>query len=289
MDNGFLKLDLKLIQDPESPLRLAPDDPEIVDLAESISRIGLINPIRVKKVEDHYEVIAGHRRLLACRLIEKSPVECMLSTDHGQDDLETSIAENVARLDLSPIEEAVAVEDLRVQKNYGRRTVAKILGKSEAWVQQRIDLLKLPDDLKEAVHSKGLAIQTAFRLSEVDDPETRAKWIHDVLKNGVSARTVVLWVNSYKLAKAQQASVDLDNLDIEDDSEPYVAKGECFVCNEKVPYEKMKNILLCPHCYINIVKAMSSRSHYATVNNRVDTTSGRDGGTVGQEISPDGG
>jgi len=253
----YKEVPLELIDDPNAPARLNADDSEVIELAESIREVGLINPLRVKPAGDRFEVVAGHRRLLACRVINFSPVPCTVQDPEDDKDTETMLAENVARLNLTPIEEAVMIENLREKKNYGRRTVAKVLGKSEAWVQQRIDLLSYPPDIQKAVHERGLPCITAKRLAEVDDEEVRTKWTNEVLRRGVSAKTVVLWVNSYKISKAQAEGAE--NIDADELSAPidYTPKGTCWVCNTRTPYERLKNILLCRECYVLLLKEMA--------------------------------
>ena len=286
MEN-YKEIPLELIDDPNAPARLNPEDPEIIDLAESIRGVGLINPLRVKKVGDRYEVIAGHRRLMACRMINFSPVPCTLDATKGEQDTEVMLAENVARLNLSPVEEAAMLEELREKKNYGRRTLAKIMGKSEAWVQQRLDLLRLPPDLQKAIHERGLACNTAMILAKVDDEEVREKWIKEILHYGISARTVVLWVNSYEISKQREEySGDLREL-IDEEPERYEPKATCWVCNSKWPYDKIKNILLCPHCYIELLRAISQGERNERVTNIPHSGTGGAGDQDGEETGTD--
>jgi len=270
----YKELPLETIDDPNCPARLNPEDPEVIELAESIRSLGLINPLRVKAVGDRFEVIAGHRRLLACRMISFSPVPCTIQEKGDGPAYETMLAENVARLDLTPIEEAAMIEELRENKNYGRKTVAKVLGKSEAWVQQRIDLLKIPRDLQQAVHERGLACSTAMRLAEVDDEDLRKKWIKDILHHGISARTVVLWVNSYKISKEMEETVEDPRELVEGEAEPYVPKGTCWVCNGKFRYEKLKNVMLCHGCYIELLRAITQGDSNAGADDRAGDTPG---------------
>jgi len=285
----YKEIPLELIDDPNCPARLNPEDPEIIELAESIRSLGLINPLRVKAVGDRFEVIAGHRRLLACRMINFSPVACTIQEKGDGPAYETMLAENVARLDLTPIEEAAMVEELRENKNYGRKTIAKLLGKSEAWVQQRIDLLKLPQDLQQAVHERGLACSTATRLAEVDDEDLRKKWVKDILHHGISARTVVLWVNSYKISKEMDEVVQDPRELMDGETEPYVPKGTCWVCSGRFRYEKLKNIMLCHGCYIELLRAITQGDPNAGTTDRASATPGGDSPESGPTPVEDGG
>lgn len=254
----FKLIPLEQIQDPDAPARLHPEDAEIEDLAASIAEIGLINPLTVKPVGDHFEVIAGHRRLMACRFINYSPVPCMVREGEDDKTYETMLAENVARKDLSPIEEAAILREMQERLNYGVGTLSKVVGKSPAWVQQRLQLLHLPPDLQEDIHERGLPIETAKALAEVDDVDVRRRWAREAIVNRVGFRSVKLWVQSYQQQKAIEEVTEETIRDIEQQREPTVPKGSCWVCKDRYPYEQLKSVLLCRNCYRELLRALLS-------------------------------
>ena len=225
----FKLIPLEQIKDPEAPARLTPEEDGIEELAESIGEIGLINPLTVKQVGDHYEVIAGHRRLMALRLLNRSPVPCMIQDSEDDKTYETMLAENVARKDLSPIEEAAMLKEMQERLNYGIGTLAKVVGRSASWVKKRLELLQLPPDLQEDVHERGLPAETAKILAEVDDYEIRRRWAREAITNRVGFRSVRLWVNSYHQQKMYGGFSDEDIAEIEEQRERTVPKGTCWV------------------------------------------------------------
>src|SRR3569833_2567946 len=84
---------LYLIDEPENPERETMEEQELADLALSIRDVGLVEPLVVKSVGDRVEVIAGHRRLLACRMVAYTPVPCRVRDDGDIDHLAILIAE----------------------------------------------------------------------------------------------------------------------------------------------------------------------------------------------------
>ncbi len=256
----YIEVPLEQLHEPSSAARLDPEDESITELAESIAQIGLINPITVKAAKEGFEVVAGHRRLLACRLINFSPVPCMLQEEGEDVTYEVMSAENISRKNLTPMEEAAILAEMQEQRSYGVKTLAKVIGKSPAWVKQRLDLLRLPPDLQAHIHKNGMAIETARVLAKVDDPDVREKWARDVIKNGVSTRAVILWVNGYLNSKAmEEFGGDARELATED-GPVLVPKGTCWVCGGREEYQNMKSIMLCPFCYRELLRAKLERS-----------------------------
>lgn len=280
---------LSQIKEPPSAARLNPEDEDILELAESIGAVGLINPITVREVNGEFEIIAGHRRFLACKAIGYSPVACVVLTDKDDETYEVMLAENVARKDLTPIEEAAMLRELQDMKNYGVRTLAKVTGKSSTWVQHRLELLSLPPDVQKFVHEHGMAVETARILGKVDDPDIRARWGKEIITSRVGSRTVQLWYQSYEQTKLY-ADVDEETLrEIEDQREPTVNKFSCWLCGEKYPYEYSKSFLLCRDCYKALLRAKLEGGNDARTNNRHAVSPGGAGGETGEAALQDGG
>jgi len=122
---------------------------ELEELAASISSVGIIEPLVLRKKGDKFEIIAGERRWRAAQLagLEKVPV---VIKDVADDDvLELALIENLQREDLNPIEEAIAYQDLISRHNYRQEDLAKKLGKSRAAITNAIRLLGLPESVQQ--------------------------------------------------------------------------------------------------------------------------------------------
>jgi ParB family transcriptional regulator, chromosome partitioning protein len=132
------------------------DDEELLALAESISSRGLLQPILVRPLAGGtFELVAGERRLRAAAIAGLDHVPAVIRETGDWERLELALAENMARVDLNPIEEARAcamlVEDLGLTKG----EVARRVGKSRAAVSNLIRLLELPDGVLEG-HGRAL-------------------------------------------------------------------------------------------------------------------------------------
>lgn len=144
------------------------EDSDIGELAQSIEKQGLLSPLIVRATANgDYEVISGQRRLLACQKINLDPVPCSVRDDLGDADAQTvSLAENVHRADMHPLDKASAIKALfDLHGSYDQ--VSKQTGWSVQTIKKYVLLLKLPDELKDHLTtSKGpIQVGTLARLA----------------------------------------------------------------------------------------------------------------------------
>ena len=121
-------------------------DAEIHELAESIEKQGLINPILVQKLSDgRYEVIAGHRRFEAVKRIGLPYIECNIVEDDlsEKEVILTQIAENVQRKNMSAFELVETFEDLKNRLHINQKLIAKMFGKSDVWVTNQYQAVRM--------------------------------------------------------------------------------------------------------------------------------------------------
>ena len=158
---------------PNQPRKLF-DIEALQELADSIRELGLMQPIVVRPSEPGFEVIAGERRFRACSMLGMASVPCMII--RGLDDEQAfilSTTENVARRDMTIIEEANAFQTI-IALGKPVAEVGKLFGKTEAYINYRLDLLRLKSDLQEAVSAGTLASKLAHTLSQLSHDGQRA-------------------------------------------------------------------------------------------------------------------
>ena len=182
---------------PNNPRRTFVDE-DLTDLANSIRKKGIIQPIVVRPAPGHagrYEIIAGERRWRAAGAagLDEVPVVILEVDDKGA--LELAIIENVQRADLNAIEEARGYERLAREFGYSQTDLARIIGKSRSHVANMIRLLKLPGSVESMVVDGSLSAGHARALLVFDDPEPVAK---KIVAQGLNVREVE------KLAQAHQ-------------------------------------------------------------------------------------
>jgi ParB family chromosome partitioning protein len=127
------------------------DERALNELAASIKQYGVIQPMVVTPKGKKYEIIAGERRWRASKLAGLDTVPAIIRTAKESEKLELALIENVQRVDLSPLEQAVSIEGLHQQFSLSYSEIAKRLGKAETTVSNIVRLLQLPDDAAVAL------------------------------------------------------------------------------------------------------------------------------------------
>lgn len=163
---------------------------DLQELADSISKNGIIQPIVVRKIDDadyEYEIIAGQRRLEAARLSGFEKVPAIVRQAKDREMLELSIVENIQRKDLNPIDEAKAYQRLATEFHLSQSQIAEVVGKKRVTITNSLRLLKLPPTVQEMLIQGELSAGHARAILQVD-PELQEEFALFLLKNDVSVR-----------------------------------------------------------------------------------------------------
>lgn len=164
------------------------DDEKLAELAASIREKGVIQPLVVRRVEDHYQIIAGERRWRAAQKagLDKVPVVIQdVSEDWA---LEMALIENVQREDLNAIEEAEAYQYLIKTFDLSQEEVAKRVGKERPTVANALRLLRLPTQIREDLIAERLSMGHARALLSLENDEDMAEAAQQVIRKKLSVR-----------------------------------------------------------------------------------------------------
>jgi ParB family chromosome partitioning protein len=145
------------------------DRQAIKELADSICQHGLIQPITVRPMESGFEIVAGHRRYQACKLLRWRIIPARIRSLSDKDAFEIQLIENMHRMTMDPIEEAEAFKAYILDYGWGGVSqLAGIISKSEQYVSSRIQLLRLPAEILEEVAQKKLKPSHALELVNIE-------------------------------------------------------------------------------------------------------------------------
>lgn len=184
-----IELPIELINDDAFTLRANFEG--IEELAYSIKNLGLIEPIVVRRSngEKPYELIAGHRRLKACKMIGCKTIKALIINANDKDAYLIAIAENLQRKSLNPIEEAMAYYNYIHKKGWGGITeLAKNLGKSPAYISMYIKLLDLPVEIQEMIAKGEIKPFVAAELEKVKDNKQMLQLSQELITKKLSMR-----------------------------------------------------------------------------------------------------
>lgn len=165
------------------------DQQALEELAESIKRYGVLQPVIVSPEDEHgYVLVAGERRLRASRLAGLKDIPAIVRKRKELERLEVALIENVQRVDLSPLEQAVSIERLHQQFNISYSDIAQRLGKAVSTVNNIVRLLKLPQSGREALASGQISEGHARAILAVKDPTQQEELLNLIIERHWTVR-----------------------------------------------------------------------------------------------------
>ncbi len=178
---------IKIRTSPYQPRKFFSEE-AIKELAGSIASVGLLQPITVREVGEYYELIAGERRLRACRLLGWSTVPAIIENRVNKDSAMLSMIENLQRENLHFFEEAEGYLNLIREHGLTQEELARRLSKNQSTIANKLRLLKLPKTVKTAVLRFGLTERHARSILRLHDEKAQLKLIKKVHEEGLSVK-----------------------------------------------------------------------------------------------------
>lgn len=169
-----------LIPNPNQPRQVfAPD--ELCQLADSISQVGVIQPLTVRRTPDGWELVAGERRLRAAALAGLERVPCLEVQADSNHSALLALVENIQRRDLDFWEEALALDKLISVYGFSQEEAARQIGKSQSAVANKLRLLKLPADVLTILRDGGCTERHARALLALPSEELQRTAAHHIV------------------------------------------------------------------------------------------------------------
>lgn len=169
-----------IFPNPSQPRKSFSDD-EILGLAQSIKENGVLQPVSVRKIENgRYELIAGERRLRACKLVKLEYIPAIIIDATLEQSAVLAVMENIQRSDLNYFEEAEAISKLIDYYGITQEVIAKKLGKAQSTIANKLRILKLSDNIKDKVIEYNFnerQVRALLKLSE-EKREAAVEYIH---------------------------------------------------------------------------------------------------------------
>ena len=189
--NGSLE-DLEIIDVTKSNNQLRSTLNNLEELAGSIGKIGLLQPIVVRtNSSNKFEVVAGNRRLNACKRLGWRKIACHVVELNDKEAFEASIIENVQRNTLNPIEEGLAYRKYVQEFGWGGVSeLAEKLSKSSSHICKRIKLTELPRDIIDLISRSEISVSIGEELLPIGDKNTQSKLTEVIQERKLSSRMV---------------------------------------------------------------------------------------------------
>jgi ParB family chromosome partitioning protein len=186
---GVTEVPLSSLNPNPSQPRKEFDQQSLNELADSIRKKGVLQPVLVEAGgEGSYTIIAGERRVRAARLagLEKIPV--IVGRFSSREKLEIALIENIQREDLAPIEEALAYKRLMETSGMSQEEVAAQVGKDRSTVANSLRLLKLPEEMRQALDKGGMSAGHARAILMASTPSRQQQLFRQIVEQGISVR-----------------------------------------------------------------------------------------------------
>lgn len=166
------------------------DENAMEELAESVKQYGIIQPLIVRKKENHYEIIAGERRWRAAKMAGLKEIPVVIRNYTDEEIMEISLIENIQRENLNPIEEAMAYQLLIKEFHLKQEDIASKVSKSRTFITNAMRLLKLDDRVQNMVSESLLTSGHARTLLAIEDGDLQYETAMKVYDEGLSVREV---------------------------------------------------------------------------------------------------
>ena len=180
---------VELRPNPYQPRKVFNDE-ALKELAESIKEHGVIQPIIVKKSIKGYEIVAGERRVRACKMIGLEKIPAIIRPFTDEQMMEIALLENLQRENLNAIEEAHAYKSLLEKLNITQEELSKKVGKSRSHVTNIIGLLRLPKAVQDMVANETISMGHARVLSKLEDDNKIIELANKIVEKNLSVRDI---------------------------------------------------------------------------------------------------
>lgn len=190
-NNGSVTLKISEIEPNRSQPRKEFDEKALSELAESISKHGLLQPLLVRPLPlGGYQIVAGERRYRACRMARITEVPVIIRELGDTETMEIALIENLQREDLTPIEEALGYQVLIDEHGFSQEEVAQSVGKSRPAITNALRLLKLPQSILDLVSDGKISAGHARALLTLEDEKLMQELAEEIIKKDLSVRQV---------------------------------------------------------------------------------------------------
>ncbi|MFQ5681451.1 MAG: ParB/RepB/Spo0J family partition protein [Candidatus Omnitrophota bacterium] len=165
------------------------DAEKLQDLANSIREKGVIQPIVVRRNQQgRYELIAGERRWRAANLLKLNKIPAIIKDVDDEESMQLSLIENIQREDLNPVEQAQAYKKLIDKFGFTQERIAQTMGKARVTITNILRILKLPDEIREALKNNRLSFGHARALLEIENCQEQLAMAEKIIASEISVR-----------------------------------------------------------------------------------------------------
>jgi len=181
------------------------DEESLVELADSIREIGIVQPITVRLTDNNkYQLITGERRYRAARLLNLKTIPAYIRLADDQNMLEMALVENIQREDLNAIEVAISYQRLLDECDLTQENLSERIGKNRATISNYLRLLRLPAEIQLGIKDRAISMGHARALLGLEDPKVQLRIYTQAVQNDMSVRKIEELVRKAQASQTQE-------------------------------------------------------------------------------------
>lgn len=237
---------------PEVSARMEIDPEKIDELAQSISEQGLLQPILIRPQGKRFEIVAGDRRFLAVTSLGWKTIPAIVKDQDDETTIINRATENIFRVDVSPIEQARTFKDLIDRCGMNPAKIAERMKLSEGVVRRRLDLLRMPPCLQDAIHKKQIGYAVGEELWSLGDVGKIEYYLGFCIDHGATKDVVRSWVKEEKAKERQAERAGAEGSPASSPMERRPVFVTCDCCHGPVELGQESILRICPVCHRTI-------------------------------------
>ena len=241
-------LPLDAIHSPKYPMRSSIPTAGLEQLAASIRAVGVISPIQVRPHGGAYEVVAGHRRLVAARLAGLDSIPSVVVDVEDKTAASRTVHENLYREEVNVWDEAhfltMSLERLGVTP----AELAQQINRSEQYVLNRVDLMLYDEPIQQAVKKGKMGLGVAQRLMKIENNKSRSQYVRYAIEHPITDRIADMWLREANAGTAYDEVPKTPEQINERPKGSSTASVECRLCLGKLSPREAKFFFSCPAC-----------------------------------------
>ncbi|MBA7667030.1 Nucleoid occlusion protein [subsurface metagenome] len=232
------------------------DKNQISEIADSIKEIGIIEPLIIRKVDKHLEIVAGCIRYRAAKLAGLKALPCIIMSLEDEHAEILKLHENIKRVDLDHIDQGQTF--IMMQSRFGmtEEAISKSSGKSIAYVSQHISLVNQYPDLSNAVKQRTLSFSQARELFQVKDKHTRNQLMLYCQRDGATIEVLKSWIKEHNEQLSSTTPIKESDNHQEFKYIPVKDFRICEACGAEVLLGQIRQVFYCPPCHNALKQAI---------------------------------
>jgi ParB/RepB/Spo0J family partition protein len=228
--------------------RLEFDPQAAAEFAAGIAAIGLLHPITVTPRGERFALVAGGRRLAACRQLAWAHIPCVVKELNAAQVAEIRLLENAERKQISPVEEAAQLSDYIKTTDAPLSQVARRLNRSVEWVKLRLAIIEWPPALVQHVHAGRISLAAARYLAQITDPASLATAVDTAARSGVTAALAREWLRDAQVHFPPENGASQNAGQSVSGTYESMTTVDCFSCKTRVELSDTLSVRMCHHC-----------------------------------------